>query len=62
MGKVLDHVKLDKLRVKALKASKQTKAPDVEDMPYDGFTNPPEGLDELTDEEFDYLIFGIKPD
>ncbi|MEJ7540807.1 hypothetical protein [Staphylococcus intermedius] len=61
MKKELDYEKLDKMRAETLKASMQTKDPDVEDMPLEPI-EPPEGFFELTDEEFIYVAFGIKPE
>ncbi|MDU0285523.1 hypothetical protein [Staphylococcus pseudintermedius] len=59
MKKVVDFEKLDKMRSEIHKLLKDRKLLDVEDLPIETF-NPAEGFSELTDEAFEYLMFGVK--
>ncbi|HGH0727953.1 TPA: hypothetical protein ACJHGX_001022 [Staphylococcus pseudintermedius] len=59
MKKVVDYEKLDKIRSEIHKLLKDRKLLDVEDLPIKTF-NPAEGFSELTDEAFEYLMFGVK--
>lgn len=61
MKKTLDYEKLDKMKVEIQGLIKDIKMPDVEDMPIETF-EPPRGFSELTEEEFEYLVFGVKPE
>ncbi|WP_241538666.1 hypothetical protein [Staphylococcus pseudintermedius] len=59
MKKVVDFEKLDKMRSEIHKLLKDRKLLDVEDLQIKTF-NPAEGFSELTDEAFEYLMFGVK--
>ncbi|MDE9800079.1 hypothetical protein B5C00_10040 [Staphylococcus delphini] len=61
MKKTLDYEKLDRMKEKISEITDNIEFPDVEDAPV-LVPDPPEGFDDLTDEEYRYVAFGIKPE